>query len=326
MRRVLLASAIGRKPASSEVKYLLSSSAKYGLTVGSEKSTEISLGEFGTSVTKPREPAERVAALKRAAMHPDLFRRIYEHYNDGKLPDGQFFLSVLERDFDVPRERAEECADFVTKNGEFVGIIQEVEGSRYVLLDAGTAEAEPVGRAPRDEESEQPPAPDGTSAVTTPSGQAPQAPKQPPAERHIFIAHGKNRKPLEQLEKVLKQFEIPYKVAIYEPQIARPISGKVAQIMRECQSGIFIFTADEQFNTPEDEVIWRPSQNVVYELGAASMLYDNRIVIFKEEGLDFPTDFRDIGNIPFEKDKLDAKGVDLIKELIGFGLIKVQPV
>ena len=56
------------------------------------------------------------------------------------------------------------------------------------------------------------------------------------------------------------------------------------------------------------------------------MLYENRIVIFKEEGLDFPTDFRDIGYISFEKDKLDAKGVDLVQELIALKLVKVQPV
>ncbi len=319
MRRVLLASAIGRKPASSEVKHLLSSSAKYGFTIGSEKSAEISLTELGVSITKPRNPAERATAMKRAAMHPELFRRIYDHYDDGKLPQGQFFLSVLERDFAVPRERAEECSDFVTRNGQFVGIIQEVQGSPYVLLQAEAAaevaqeETASAAEAVLEEhEAGLPP--------------APPAPEQPPAERYIFIGHGKNRKPLEQLEKVLREFKIPYKVAVEEPQLARAISVKVAETMRQCHSAILIFTADEQFKTDEDEIVWRPSENVIYELGAASVLYENRIVIFKEQGLEFPTNFSEIGHIPFEKDRLDAKGVELIKELIGWKLIKVQPV
>jgi hypothetical protein len=64
---------------------------------------------------------------------------------------------------------------------------------------------------------------------------------------------------------------------------------------------------------------------VIYELGAASVLYGDKIVIFKEQGLDFPTDFRDIGNIPFEKDALDARGVQLIAELIALRLVAVQP-
>jgi hypothetical protein len=52
---------------------------------------------------------------------------------------------------------------------------------------------------------------------------------------------------------------------------------------------------------------WRPSENVVYELGAASILYENRIVISKEKGVSFPTDFSDLGYIGFEKDQLVAE-------------------
>ena len=82
-----------------------------------------------------------------------------------------------------------------------------------------------------------------------------------------------------------------------EPNQGRPISRKVASLMKDdCSSGIFIFTADERFvreTKGETEEVWRPSENVVYELGAASMLYENRIVIFKEKGVTFPTDFSD---------------------------------
>ena len=81
----------------------------------------------------------------------------------------------------------------------------------------------------------------------------------------------------------------------------------------ECSSGISIFTADERFvRELEDgstEEAWRPSENVVYELGAASILYENRIVIFKEKGVPFSTDFSDLGFIEFEKDQLVAEVV-----------------
>ena len=312
MNRVLLAAAIRRKPASSEFKYLLSSSAKYGLTTGNEKSPTIALTELGVSITKARDPAERASGLKRAAMQPGLFRSIYEHYDNGKLPQGQFFLSVLERDFTVPRQRTQECADMATANGQFVGIVREVDGDLYVLLSPEAEEAPPPGAAVEEAAAEE---------------VAPTAPPSPPSpgERYIFIAHGKNRTPLEQLKKVLDQFKIRYRVAIDEPQKARPISVKVADTMRSCQSAIFIFSADEQFTNSEGQTVWRPSQNVIYELGAASVLYGDKIVIFKEQDLDFPTDFRDIGNIPFEKDALDARGVQLIAELIALGLVAVQP-
>lgn len=150
-------------------------------------------------------------------------------------------------------------------------------------------------------------------------------PAGPPAlGQAIFIAHGKNKKPLEQLKQIFDQFRIPYRVAVEEPNLGRPISGKVRDIMKSCNCAILIFSADEEFKDKKGNIIWRPSENVVYELGATAFLYDNRIVIMKEEGVTFPTNFRDIGYISFGKDQLDAKALDIIKEMIGFGIVRVS--
>ena len=94
--------------------------------------------------------------------------------------------------------------------------------------------------------------------------------------------------------------------------------------MESCNCAILIFTADEEFRTQKGDQVWRPSENVVYELGASGYLYGNRIVIMKEEGVDFPTNFRDLGYISFAKDTLDAKAMEVLKELIGFGIVKVS--
>lgn len=140
----------------------------------------------------------------------------------------------------------------------------------------------------------------------------------------IFIGHGKNKKPLEQLKKILDQFKIPYKVAVDEPNLGRPIGSKVRDIMKACNCAILIFTADEEFQNSKGETIWRPSENVVHELGATSYLYENRIVIMKEDTVDLPTNFRDLGYISFAKDQLEAKAMEVLKELIGFGIVKVS--
>ncbi len=140
----------------------------------------------------------------------------------------------------------------------------------------------------------------------------------------IFVAHGKDKKPLDQLKKILEQFKIPYKIAIDEPNLGRPISGKIREIMEACNCAVLIFTADEKFIDKDGKDIWRPSENVIYELGAAGYLYDNRIVIMKEDSVVFPSNFQDIGYISFEKNSLDAKALDILKELIGFGIVKVS--
>jgi predicted nucleotide-binding protein len=95
--------------------------------------------------------------------------------------------------------------------------------------------------------------------------------------------------------------------------------------MKNCTSGIFIFTADEERGDANGNKVYRPSDNVVYELGAASVLYGNKIVIFKEEDVTFASDFSDIGYISFEKDRLDAMAADLMMELINLGFMQLTP-
>lgn len=140
----------------------------------------------------------------------------------------------------------------------------------------------------------------------------------------IFVAHGKNKKPLEQLKHILDQFKVPYRVATDEPHLGRPISQKVRETMQECNCAVLIFTADEEFTTKEGKTIWRPSENVVHELGASGYLYDKRIVILKEDGVTLPSNFSDLGYISFGKDQLDAKAMEVLKELIGFGIVKIS--
>ncbi len=140
---------------------------------------------------------------------------------------------------------------------------------------------------------------------------------------YIFIGHGKNKTPLEQLKGILNQFKIPYKVAVEEPNLGRPIGSKVRETMELCNCAILIFTADEEFRDLNGNTIWRPSENVVYELGASGFLYDKRIVILKEDTVEFPSNFKDLGYISFSRDQLSSKSVEVLKELIGFGIVKI---
>jgi predicted nucleotide-binding protein len=151
-----------------------------------------------------------------------------------------------------------------------------------------------------------------------------QEPPTPPSPKGkaIFIGHGKNKKPLEQLKVILDQFKVKYKVVMDEPNLGRPISEKVRAAFDECNCAILIFTADEEFTNSKGEIVWRPSENVVYELGAASYLYAEKVVILKEDDVKFPSNFSGIAHIPFEKDKLDSKAMDVLKELVGFDILK----
>jgi predicted nucleotide-binding protein len=141
----------------------------------------------------------------------------------------------------------------------------------------------------------------------------------------IFLGHGKKRGPLDKLQKILDKFKVPYKVVVDTANLGRPIPEKVKDIMEECNSAILIFTRDEEFRDAEGNELWRPSENVVYELGAASFAYEDRVVILKEKGITFPTNFNSVGHIEFDEDGIEAKAVDILMELVGFGLVTVTP-
>src|SRR3972149_1130060 len=190
MNRVLVANAIQRKPASSDFKTLLSSSLKYGLTTGTEKSEPIALTELAQSLTRPRNDSERAATLKKAALEPELLQRIYEHYNNGKLPQGAFFLNVLERDFKVPRDRCDECATIILENGRFAGLLRELQGSIYVILSAqgDSQSASPAYESASGEHGEAASVEEPSSIPQSTNGKlAPPVP-EPPAEKFVFIA------------------------------------------------------------------------------------------------------------------------------------------
>jgi predicted nucleotide-binding protein len=151
-----------------------------------------------------------------------------------------------------------------------------------------------------------------------------QTPDETPQEnRQFFIAHGWDKDALQQVQNILNRFRIPFVVAQDEPNAGRPISENIRDLMRSCSAGIFIFSADEEFKSKNGETIWRPRENVVFELGAGSFLYGQRIVVLKEQSVYFPSDFRDIGYIEYEKDNLQAKAMELFEELIAFGAIRV---
>jgi Predicted nucleotide-binding protein containing TIR-like domain len=341
--RLTLAQLLNSTPTSRVFRELVASSRFYGLTNGGINAEEFSLTELGERATGADED-EQVAALKAAVMNVPPFALFFASMKGKKMPSAGPFQEFLVREAAVPTDRAEEAAAHIAADAEAAGLVRKVGNGIWVDLDGvpapaaqgedeGDGEPEHAGDdvASQDDgvtgdEVEQDVAA-GRGGPDQPIGRSGRETSSEP--RKVFIAHGKNRTPLEQLKKALDQFKVKYAVAVDEANRGRPISKKVADLMEEeCSSGIFIFTADERFLREQEdgttEEVWRPSENVVYELGAASILYENRIVIFKESGVSFPSDFSDLGYIEFEKDQLVAEIGNLFSELVGLDILEVR--
>lgn len=315
------AKAVDLSPGSSGFRTLLAASYRYGLTSGSYKSPRISMEEAGRSAVAPRTPDDRDEALVGAALRPSTFRQLFDYYKGKKLPDTQYMVNTAVREFDVPQRQAERCVEIFLANVKFVGLVRDTKGGDWLSADAEPA-AMQVSHAADDAEQPRPDDAEGDDDIGTPS--EPVSDRRRPRSNAIFIGARKG-KARDQLTKTLDGLGIPFKVAEEEANMARPISRKVRETMEACGAGILILTADEEYRSSDgEEVVWKPSENVVHELGAASILYDDRIVVFKEESVQLAANYSSIGYIEFEKDKLDAKVNDLLRELFAFKIIAVQ--
>jgi predicted nucleotide-binding protein len=330
MNRILLAKALNWSPASSDFRDLITASSRYGFTKGNYNSETIELTGLGEQLTKPRSETEKLDAMRKGFRSIPLFEQLLTHFNNNKLPSADFLKNTIEREpFNVTPEWSTEAADIFIANGKVVGFIRDISGSPWVVIEAGPPAAE-VSEAITEVKKEQVPIQEATEKEkqVLPTEQKPkvstEAP-QIPTSLQFFIGHGKDKEALEQLKGILNQLGIPYVVAQEEPNVGRPISKKVKDLMDSCSGGIFLFSADEEFKDLNGNSVFRPRENVVFELGAASYKYDQRIVIFKEKGVSFPTDFRDLGHIEYEKGQLAGKTMELLKELIALKAVKILP-
>jgi hypothetical protein len=178
-KRLLLADALGIKPASSNFGYLLSSSIRYQLTEGSEKASEITLTTTGVSATQTADAQRRLMALRTAAFAPEVFSKFYRNFVDHKIPTAEMLKKLLISDYGVPADVVDECAKILLANGHFVGIIREIGGSPHVLLDG---EPPPASTPTVDEATSPETERESVSGKTASNGAADEVHHQTPAK------------------------------------------------------------------------------------------------------------------------------------------------
>jgi hypothetical protein len=311
--------ALGLSPTSGGWRNRCGSSIAYGLTEGGYAASEISLTDLGRRVVAPTEDGDDVAARAEAILGPRIMKEFFTKYDKAKFPREDIAKNVL-ISLGLPKERADKSYKILEENGRFAGVIHNIKTGLFVALASPILPARPVDEVPSDNADTPPP----PAETDTNAGRAKTEFGQPDGPKQIFVAHGKNRKPFDDLKKILDKFKIPYKAAVDEPHAGRPISKKVAELMKACSAGIFIFTRDEKFVREGGEEIWRPSENVVYELGAASILWEKKIIILRESGVNFPSDFSDLGYITFENGQIASKGIEIFGELLALEFVKVE--
>jgi hypothetical protein len=121
MRAEMLAKAVGfRQPQDWRFLELLRSSNQYGLVSGSGASATVSLEKVGQDVVAPSSPTQRQQALVEAFRKVDDFKKAEDYYRGKKIPEDEYFLNTLTRDFGIQRDRVDRFAEVFRKNLAFL--------------------------------------------------------------------------------------------------------------------------------------------------------------------------------------------------------------
>ena len=311
--RILLARALGTTPSSSAFTLKLNSSARYGLTRGGYNDATISLTELGKSLVAPENDQEASQSSIEASLHPEPFRRFYELLKGKRVPDDAYARNMLHRELGVQPDLTEECLLIIKANGLHTGIITEIGGSLYVSLP----DLPPRQPGPADHRASPPDA-----ATRAPNKTAP--PSSAGHERHsggkIFIGHVDATEMVDFLKGVLETFGIPYGVVDGDHDGGAPISPEVAREMRLCSAAVLVIARSEASGGGRDQ----RDDRMRYQLGAASVLYGDRVVLLEETGLESHDSDLGLKVVEFQRDRLDELGLPLLAELHRMQIIEVQ--
>lgn len=108
---------------------LLRSAHLYGLVSESSATRPIGLTPLANDVIAPSTPSQRAAALRKAFGNVSDFNSVQLNYGGKKLPDDDYFLNTLTREFNIPRERVNAFSDVFKENLRFLAQFSNKPGA-----------------------------------------------------------------------------------------------------------------------------------------------------------------------------------------------------
>lgn len=111
-----VAKAVGYRQPDWRFLNLLRAANLYGLVNGSGKAAVISLENLGRQLVAPSSPDERKQALLSAFRKVEDFKKVEDFYKGKKIPDDEYFLNTVSREFGIDKDRLEKFKEVFTKN------------------------------------------------------------------------------------------------------------------------------------------------------------------------------------------------------------------
>jgi hypothetical protein len=129
---------------------LLRSAWQYGLVSGTGANAYISLTSLGQDIVAPSSPAQRSEALLSAFRSVSDFAAVEQFYGGKRIPEDEFFLNTLTREFNIPRDRVETFARVFIENLQYLRSFTPSTAPEVSVppLDNASASATPAEKIP----------------------------------------------------------------------------------------------------------------------------------------------------------------------------------
>ena len=308
---IRVASAMDISPTSSNWQELPGSAVAYGLTTGSYNAPHIALTDLGKRVVAPKVEGDEKKAIIEAILKPRILREFYTQYNKAKFPKDSIAINVIV-DWGVPPAKAEQVLNIIKENGRYAGILKEIKGNTYIVLDGhkmesanqNTEEENPDDRGNGEEDEL------GQSVFNKPKVE--DRTKQDllkaeviPEKARVFISHGKNKKILDQLKEILRFGQFEVMVSIEKETTAIPVPEKVFSDMKACNAAVIHIEGEEKFVDQKGNEHLKLNENVLIEIGAAMALYGKKFVLLCEKSVTLPSNLQGIYRCEYEGTELN---------------------
>lgn len=143
--------------------------------------------------------------------------------------------------------------------------------------------------------------------------------KRTETKAKVFISHSGKTEALTELRDYLDELGIEKLIVIKKPNLDREINVKVEAYLDETDFVIILATGDskDRNNNPI------PAGNVIHEIGLAQAKpkFKGKIIYLLEEGVDLPTNIKPKGYIRFNRDNIEHKFGDIVKEIREMGFL-----
>ena len=116
-----IATAVSMSNKSSTFYYYTTAARDYGLTTGTSRTKIMELTTLGRKLVYPINPEEKRVALSQAFLNIDIFKKVYDYYGEGSLPEKQYVCNTLQETFGLDAVYHDDFLKIYTDNLKLIG-------------------------------------------------------------------------------------------------------------------------------------------------------------------------------------------------------------